>query len=214
MKTDEQIQEWLVPLFTDITGPLMDRIEKMHVDSRYERYENENYKLDSVDDLSIINFYRFFDWLKIDWKSTESGEFQVDCEGVVDFIPLAQALSDAWDKDLGGNDWAPEMLGFRPLDCFYDVDGMVGFFVGRNDMKGLFLFSDSELYPLHVNFEGYLKLLGMSKGFGWWQNALVQISTGIHKPNVDSFKEKMLQVFPDFSWNQFVELYESLRIDK
>jgi len=50
---------------------------------------------------------------------------------------------------------------------FYDINGMVGFFVGREEMKGLFLFSDSELHPLYIDFEGYLKLLGMSKVFCW-----------------------------------------------
>jgi hypothetical protein len=81
-------------------------------------------------------------------------------------------------------------------------------------MKGLFLFSDSELHPLHIKFYGYIKLLEIFKGFGWWQNALVQISTGKHQSSVDSFKEKMPQIFPNFNWDQFVALYESLRINK
>jgi hypothetical protein len=54
----------------------------------------------------------------------------------------------------------------------------------------------------------------MSKGFGWWQNALVEIHSGNPMPNVASFKEKMPLIFPDFSWDAFAALYEEVRIDK
>ncbi len=149
---------------------------------------------------------------KFNWKTKAKNE--VNAEGTFDFLPIERLLYD-WDEEFGGNDWAPDMKGFRPLDMFYESAGCVGFFVNREDKLGLYLYKfDGETHPLHIDFDGYLKLLGLSKGFGWWQNALVEISTGEHQPNVDDFKEKMPQIFPDFSYDKFIKLYESLRIDK
>lgn len=74
--------------------------------------------------------------------------------------------------------------------------------------------SDNTCHPLHVDFNGYLQLLKMSRGYGWWQNALVEISTGAHQPNTDAFREEMPKLFPDFSWEKFSELYQSVRMDK
>jgi hypothetical protein len=99
---------------------------------------------------TISRFYSCFNSWKVKWTLINNKDLKA--EGVFNFIPFEKILSDAWDKDFGGNDWAPEMLKFRPLDMFYDVDGIVVFFVGRVDMKGLFLFSDSELHSIHIKF--------------------------------------------------------------
>jgi hypothetical protein len=169
--------------------------------------------LESITDEAIKNFYSIRNKWKVEWKTTDEVVFRA--EGSIYMLPIEEVFQDVWDDSLGGNDWNPEMKGFRPLDMFYDIDGFVGFYVGRPEKKGLYVqHSDSSVSPLHVDLDGYLRLLGMSKGFGWWQNALVEIHSGNPMPNVASFKEKMPLIFPDFSWDAFVALYEEVRIDK
>jgi hypothetical protein len=211
MKLDE-FNLWFDPIFNQLNDSIDTSKSITLEDGACGDFEGQLGALsDQVLDEKIINFYSFISDWKLHWKVDQTLAFKA--EGVFNFIPFEQILNNGWDTDFGGNDWAPEMLGFRPLDMFYDIDGIVGFFVGREEMKGLFLFSDSELYPLHIDFDGYLKLLSMSKGFGWWQNALVQISSGKDQSGVDFFKEKMPLIFPEFSWDEFVKLYESVRID-
>ncbi len=215
MKSSEEIEEWFDEIYDDTIDPVSDNEIIQISDANYERPKielNEN-QIEQLKTQGIIEFYTCTGLWKLYWRTKP--ESNINTEGTFEFIPFEQMISSTWDDDLGGNDWAPDMKGFRPIDMFYDMDGFVGFFIGREDKKGLYLVhSDSSVSPLHVNFEGYLKLLGMSKGFGWWQNALVEISTGEHQPNVDDFKEKMPQIFPDFNFDEFKALYESLRIDK
>ena len=209
MKTPEEIQNWLIPLYQQITQTLMDRMKELNANPTYERFKGDNSVLKnlSLEDEDITHFYSFFDWLNIEWK--------VDAiSGNIKFVTYKQ-LAHNWDNEFGANDWAPDMKGFRPLDMFLESAGCVGFFIDRQDKKGLYLYKfDGETTPINLNFEGYLILLGISKGFNWWQNALIEINTNSPQPNVDSFKENMPQIFPDFNWREFVKLYEHLRTDK
>ncbi|GGG23333.1 hypothetical protein GCM10011344_25100 [Dokdonia pacifica] len=215
MKTKEEIENWFFDIYDSIVPIIRAKEKILDIDSNYGRAESQinDTQEKIVLDQNIIAFYNCNKFWKSHWKT--KSELNFKAEGTFDFITFERVMSNSWDDDLGGNDWAPDMKGFRPLDLFYDSDGFVGFYVEREDKKGLYLVhSDSSVSPLHIDFEGYLKLLSISRGFGWWQNALVEISTGKHQPNVDSFKENMPKIFPDFKYEEFKELYESLRIDK
>ena len=211
---EQQDKEWFINVYGPIWNSIKGKISSLEIDNIVPRAQKIDFsKYKDIDDKNILRFYRCLDWWKLSWKSKP--ESDIKAEGIFEFISFERIMNDAWDDDLGGNDWAPDMKGFRPLDMFYDGDGFVGFYIGRKDKKGLYLLhSDSSVSPLHIDFEGYLKLLSISKGFGWWQNALVEISTGKHQPNVASFKENMPKIFPDFNYEEFISLYESLRIDK
>ncbi len=67
---------------------------------------------------------------------------------------------------------------------------------------------------IHIDFEGYMKLLGETKGFLYWQKAILGYLSGSESFETKNFKEVMPKLFPDFSYDKFIELYESLRIDK
>lgn len=211
---EQQDKEWFKNLYGPIWNSIRDKTGSLEIDNIVPRAKEIDFsKYKDIEDKNILRFYRCLDWWKLSWKS--KSELDVKAEGIFEFISFERVMNDAWDDDLGGNDWSPEMKGFRPLDLFYDSDGFVGFYISGKDKKGLHLVhSDSSVSPLHIDFEGYLKLLSLSKGFEWWQNALVEISTGKHQPNVDSFKAKMPKIFPDFDYEEFKDLYESLRIDK
>lgn len=209
MKTKEEVKGWLIPHYKEITQALIDRRKELNFNVYYEKFKGDNSDRMGMlcGDEYINYFYSFFNWLNIEWKHNENS-------GNIRFVTYEQLTYD-WDEEFGANDWAADMKGFRPLDMFLESAGCVGFFVGRNDKKGLYLYKfDGETVPIHLNFEGYLILLRYTKGYSWWQNALVQLSSGRHLPNVDDFKEKMPKIFKSFNWNEFVTLYDSLRIDK
>ena len=209
----EDYREWFKDIYFSVMDPLADQKNRIKYDIINAKANEQNSSLLELLPNDIRKFYSIRNKWKVVWKTTDEANCQA--EGSIDFLPLEEVLQDVWDNSLGGNDWNPEMKGFRPLDMFYDIDGFVGFYIDRPEKKGLYLqHSDSSVSPLHVDLEGYLKLLGMSKGFGWWQNALVEIHSGNPMPNVASFKEKMPLIFPDFSWDAFEALYEEVRIDK
>lgn len=213
--TKNDFDIWFEPIYDQVNN-LNFKLIKIDDGGFWDKEEpdfpnQEPYNL--IPDESVKLFYTFINDWGIKWSNRTNVE--INAQGTFNILPLDQVMQDSWDDTLGGNDWAPDMKGFRPLDMFYDMDGFVGFYIKRPDKNGLYLqHSDSSISPLHLNLDGYLQLLGMSKGFGWWQNALVQIHSGKEMPNVAGFKEKMPKIFPDFSWEEFVELYEKVRIDK
>jgi hypothetical protein len=207
-------EEWRTKLYFDILGPVLDRDDILEIESRYPNPNEEILKQysDKISDPLILKFYSCFGAWGVKWETRP--DFSIRALGIFNFLSIEEVMQD-WDNEFGGNSWAPDMKGFRPFDMFYEMEGHVGFFVDRPDKKGLYLSeTDGEAQPLHVNFEGYLKLLAMSKGYGWWQNSLIEISTGISKAGVTAFKENMPKIFPEFNWEEFVALYESVRIDK
>ncbi|MNJ90964.1 hypothetical protein D3C87_86040 [compost metagenome] len=210
----EEILEWADEVYFSIWEDVDSKSKILKIDNRFLNQDEDLVlkNIKDITDLTLIKFYSCFKWWKMHWVNRDS--FNVKVEGTFEFIHIEEVMQD-WDDDFGGNSWAPDMKGFRPFDMFYEMEGQVGFFVGRPDKKGLYLSkTDGETQPLHVDFEGYLKLLTLSKGFGWWQNALIEISTGVHQPNTDSFRENMPKIFPEFNWDEFVALYQSVRIDK
>ena len=211
---EEQDKKWFINYYKPILNTFNDKIDSLEINNiKPPAVKIDFSKFENIEDKNISRFYKCFNWWKFSWKTKPT--LDIKAEGTFEIISFERVMSATWDDDLGANDWAPDMKGFRPLDMFYDSDGFVGFYIGREDKKGLYLVhSDSSVSPLHIDFDGYLKLLGMSKGFGWWQNALVEIATGAHQPNVDSFKENMPKIFPEFNYEEFKSLYESLRIDK
>ena len=213
MKTKQEIQEWFFCIYDKIILTISNN-KLIYLDNTYSNPETELTDDNRIllKDIALINFYLVNEWWKVFWKSKPDNEIKY--EGSINFMPLEQVLYH-WDEEFGGNSWSPEMKGFKPLDMFYESAGCVGFFIDREDKKGLYLYKfDGETQALDIDFEGYLKLLGMSKGYGWWQNSLIEIATGISQPNVKAFKEEMPKIFTNFSWDEFCELYESLRLSK
>ena len=209
MATIKEIKSWFMPFYKGITQSLIERREELSFNAHYEKFKGEHpvRMNERIIDTHINYLYSFFNWLNIEWKHSKEN-------GNIRFVTYQQLIYD-WDIEFGANDWAPDMKGFRPLDMFLESAGCVGFFIGREDKQGLYLYKfDGETIPLYIHFEGYLKLLEHTKGYNWWQNALVQLHTGIPQPNVSKFREVMPTIFPNFNWDHFAQLYESLRIDR
>ncbi|MNJ90965.1 hypothetical protein D3C87_86050 [compost metagenome] len=211
--------EWVNKMYFDIWEGIDKKYKILKIDSIFFTQEENFFLLNqnNISDKAIIKFYSCFSQWKLHWKNKDN--INIHIEGIIELQPLEEIFAGHWDETWAdtweGTEIAEDMVGFRPLDSFYEGTGIVGFYINRFDKQGLYLYKEEgEPEPLHVDFEGYLKLLALSKGFGWWQNALIEISTGVHQPNTDSFRENMPEIFPEFNWEEFVALYQTVRIDK
>ncbi|WMX13415.1 MULTISPECIES: hypothetical protein [unclassified Aureispira] len=206
------MNNWIEELYMPIYQPI-EANKKLYVEaviynevkSQYTEKESEFIKANGLETL-----YSSLTELRLHWKHRDKREIQ----GTFHFYPVNRLMIN-WDEDFGGHDWAPNMKGFRPLDMFYESNGCVGFFVDRPDKTGLYLHAfESNVEPLNVDLEGYLKLLIVSKGFSWWQIVLVSHIKGTHEAGLTQFRESMPELFSNFDFDKFIELYESVRIDK
>lgn len=208
------MKDWIKELYSPIYYPITENKNLKISEVKYEPSKNEysDVEIEFIKQHKLEDFYESLESLKLHWKTFES--YEIKAEGSFDIYPVKRIMRN-WDEDFGVNDWAPKMKGFKPLDMFFESNGCVGFYMNRPEKKGLYLYAfEGDSQPLNLYFKEYLQLLIISKGFGWWQNALVEISTGKQQPNVDSFKANMPKIFSDFNYEEFKNLYSSLRIDK
>ena len=77
--------------------------------------------------------------------------------------------------------------------------------------------------PLGVDFDGYVQLLTLSLGYTYWPTLLVELNqhfaqqpaqpfAGPQDPNAQDFVRDMTALFPPFSLDAFVALYDQVRL--
>ena len=162
-------------------------------------------------DQSYNEFASFYDCYQLEWDSvTPSNE-----QGLINIQSYQNVTAN--QKNLVYFDHTPEdspLRDFHIVDFFVD-EACVGIYSNHPELKGMHFFEfENNTYPLNVDFEGYMRLLGETKGFLYWQKVILEYLEGREGPTTINFKEKMPQIFPDFSWDAFVALYEEVRIDK
>jgi hypothetical protein len=106
---------------------------------------------------------------------------------------------------------------FIPVDYIEDI--CVGVFSKENNDEMMY-FHDFGIgfYPLKLNFEGYVELVFAVRGYMMWPYVLIYLEYGKNdaamfgKSRYDEFVEDMPLLFPDFKLEEFIALYESLKI--
>ena len=157
---------------------------------------------------SIIAFYEQMDGLYIKWVSKKIKDSSV--RGVVNIMPLQEVLK-SWenvvyfDKD-------DSMVNFVPIDFFED-EACVGAFIGENKSESLYFYRfRPEPINLKITLPAYYELVLNSKGFIYWQYAIIAEIEKKENPMSDIFKENMPKLFSEFDYDEFIALYNSLKM--
>lgn len=173
-------------------------------------YESDFDRTDIDNELN--KFYKKFDGLLFKWEAIDDNP---DNFGSINILKTKDAFADG--KDLVFFDHTPDdspLRDFYIIDFFVD-EACVGVYGNHPELPGMHYFEfENETYPLYVDFEGYMKLLGETKGFLYWQKAILDHLAHSESFETKNFKEVMPRLFPDFSYEKFIELYESVRIDR
>ncbi len=138
-----------------------------------------------------------------------------DIRGMVKILPLSQIIQD-WEGIVYFSDTDKDdpIRNFYPVDFFVD-EACVGIYAGSDQTTSLYLYDFQEApYRLDLDMEGYLKMILLSRGFFYWQDAIRAIRSGADNPQSERFKKYMPELFPDFKFEDFVATYEQLRLSK
>lgn len=105
---------------------------------------------------------------------------------------------------------------FRPLD-YPTPETYVGFIIKPDVIyKSLYYMSVSnyELNNLDLDYEGYTQMAVESRVFNHWQRVLLYYMNGegIGSVETETFKTEMPKIFPDWTWENFIAKFESLRL--
>lgn len=161
----------------------------------------------------IFNFHKNLNGLNIEWKTKKKQNPNV--KGSVKVLSLYEILQN-W-KDIVYFDFTPErgrIRNFHPIDFFID-EACAGAFLNEDSQQdsSLYLYSfETEPISLNLNIDGYIQMLVTSKGFLYWQYAIIEILSNQENPVSQRFKEWMPKIFPGFSWQEYVQKYNQLKI--
>ncbi len=169
----------------------------------------------------VIDFYQWRDGFTYGWSPKNVDN--PDIYGRINISKLEHLFDETivkLDQPEGyvfnGNSSEKIELGgvFRPLDYFAD-EACIGFFSDYGSLDELYYHDfGASFYSLKVDFEGYFKLLTKSYGYAYWQQVILNKEYNYGTDTTDRFKEDMPSLFADFDYDTFIELYESVRIDK
>jgi hypothetical protein len=161
---------------------------------------------------SIFDFHQELNGLTIKWQIKENIP---DVKGCVKILALKEILRD-W-KGVVYFDFTDDedrIKYFHPIDFFID-EACVGAFLNEVDQQDsslyLYDFGDAPV-DLNLNMNGYIQMLAASKGFLYWQYAIIEILEDQENPVSQRFKEWMPKLFPGFSWQEYVQKYNQIKI--
>ena len=171
---------------------------------------------------SITNGYSYY-W---EGKIPTRTEGQKTSErGIINILPLDELFqkNSVIELEEGRGYYIQGENSFSKTGQFILVDYVedicAGVFSKENDDEMVY-FHDFGIgfYPLKVNFEGYVELAFAARGYMMWQYVIVYLEYGKEdsalygKSRYDDFVEDMPLLFPDFKMDEFIKLYESLKI--
>ena len=164
---------------------------------------------------NLIEFYKNFHHLNYEWETREhmpNGEKVYGCIN----IKSAEAVLGSWEgtvyfKNIDHYDY---MENFKVVDYFV-AEACVGYIhdENRSDYMRFLFQGDTEAKPLGLDFAGYLELLFACRGYLYWQLVILHLRNGKGDESVvENFRTYMPQIFPEFKWEEFVGLWERVRI--
>ena len=162
---------------------------------------------------SITEFYNeIADGFQLNWKKDENSF------GFIQLSEMKHLLAGANGNGIYFNEDLPQdadIRFFHPLD-FPTPETYVGFIIKPDTIyKSVYYLSgDNELSNLDLDFQGYTEMAFEARVFNYWQRVLLEYMNGSSSAITEIFKAEMPQIFPDWSWEDFIAKFESLRISK
>ena len=172
-------------------------------------FDIENYRLPS----SFLEIYKDSNGIRIQWQATNIEQ----AYGEMEFLKMEAVLS-SWE----GSIYEPEDLEFNEmLEFFHPFDQvspeiLCGFMITPNETyQSIYLniAGETDTSCLNIDFDGYITMLYESRAYKNWPIILLDIQNNdLESPLISDFKSDMPMLFPDFDWDKYVTIYESLKL--
>ncbi|KMQ70289.1 hypothetical protein [Chryseobacterium koreense] len=160
---------------------------------------------------SIKEFYNeIADGFQLNWKKDENSF------GFIQLAEMKHLLAGANGNGIYFNEDLPQdtdIRFFHPLDL-PTPETYVGFIIKPDTIyqSVYYLHGDNELSNLDLDFHGYTEMAYEARVFNYWQLVLLEYMNGKNSEITETFKTEMPQIFPDWTWENFIEKFESLRL--
>ncbi len=177
------------------------------------KYDDTNQKL--ISQYNLEPSYSFTNGFSIKWRlKTEKNQHSF--QGSINILPIEEVFGD-WEE-IVYFDFTEEhdrAKSFKIID-FFMPEACIGIFTDDENDNSLYYHDfEGEFYPLHLDMEGYINMLGLSYGTSGWQMAILIHQQGAFSKVIDdAFEKQMINLFPEFKLEEFIASYEEQRIEK
>jgi len=163
----------------------------------------------------VKEFYtKIGDGFKLKWRKNKNGSIDGNIQLATTKSLFADPKSfDFYDNETNEN---ADINFFHPFD-YSSAESYVGFIIKPDFVyKSLYYMSisDYQLNNLDLDFHGYTEMAVEARVFNHWQVVLLyymgDIETGLSE--TETFKTEMPKIFPDWTWENFIAKFESLRL--
>lgn len=174
--------------------------------------KREKANVKDVTPQDIFYLHRDMNGLTVEWEGQDISD--PDVRGSIKILSVKDILRD-W-SGVVYFDFTPNtdrIRNFRPIDFFVD-EACAGAFLNEpdNEDDSLYLYNfEGEPVNLHLDMKAYVEMMLAAKGFLYWHYALIEILSQKENPASQRFKAWMPRLFPEFSWTEYVALYERLK---
>jgi hypothetical protein len=161
--------------------------------------------------LGVIDLYESINGYTLNWQHT-------DYKDVSSVGGLCRILSRQEIKmPLQGIVWFDSTAADDPIRNFIIIDFFIdeacaGVYKDANDNAVYFYEFESKPRSLNLDIDGYITMLCLARCFRFWQTVLIFIATGEERQEVNDFKKYMPLLFPDFNYDEFVSVYNSVKL--
>lgn len=187
---------------------------KYRYDSTLKEDLPELTKLDMIHN-GIQEFYKeTTNGFELNWKRDNSGPIggNIQLAETKHLFAGPKGNGIYFDETQEGSD----LQYFHPLD-FPTPESYVGFIIKPDTIyKSVYYMSvsDNALRNLDLDFDGYTQMALESRVFYYWQLVLLNYMSGKGGEETETFKAEMPKIFPDWTWENFIAKFESLRLSK
>lgn len=160
----------------------------------------------------FISEYKYINGAKFSWNSKSDSSVYGSCRFLKAKDILLQQKEVIVFEDTGADAWQHD---FYPIDFFTD-EACAGVFAGKQASNCMYLYLMDDEYPINLNVsvQAYFDLMIAAFAFEYWQLTLKAILTKKSNPSSLRFQSQMPLLFHSFSFNDFAEQYELLKIKK
>jgi hypothetical protein len=168
-------------------------------------------RLDSVHNGLKEVYTEIANGFKFEWKKEKKGFIG----GSMNLIP-AETIFGNWKDDEWEIEQNENIQYFKPFDLFVP-EAECGFIITPEKVFPSIYYhelgEEPVLYSLDLDFKGYCQMAIEARIYTYWQLVILSINgSGKGEAIAEDFKKDMPEIFPDFSWDNFIERYNSLRL--
>jgi hypothetical protein len=172
---------------------------------------SEIVKMDNTHKGILELYTKVANGFSIKWKKKEGSYI----DGSINFVP-AETIFQDWNYDEWEAEQNENIQYFKPFDLFVG-EAECGFIIKADEVYPSIYYrelgEEPILYSLDLDFNGYCQMAVEARIYVYWQEVILNIQ-GVDRGQsiTEKFKKDMPEIFPDFSWDNFVQRYNSLRL--